>query len=211
MQQTRQSGFTLFEITFAIVIMLLLATIMMMGQDFTINAQVSRLERDFRSIQTAIYDSQDGVHSQHGDVRKVSLSSQDAAVSNNNGNSSAVIEGNWNSTSGEIFRLWKRIRPAGFAHGLAETNLNVRVPLKLPGGVIGVSETRDALIAGLKGNYAICTNNIAGRLAKKLDLVMDDGNTASGSMRVSNSIGGAAIAADSVVNDATYMVCLGIL
>jgi hypothetical protein len=38
---------------------------------------------------------------------------------------------------------------------------------------------------------------------------MDDGNTASGSMRVSNSRGGTGIATDSIVNGSPYMVCLG--
>jgi type II secretory pathway pseudopilin PulG len=211
MQRMSQFGFTLFEITFAIVIMFLLATIMVMGQDFTINSQVNRLEHDFRSIQTAIYDTQDKVRSKYGDARKVSLRMQDSAASSNNGNSSPYIDVNWNSTSGEAFKLWKKVLPAGFAQGLADTNLIASAPLKLPGGIIGISETHDALIAGLKGNYAICTNNIAGRVAKKLDLVMDDGNTASGSMRVSNLIGGAAIATDSIVNGSVYMVCLGVL
>jgi type II secretory pathway pseudopilin PulG len=206
----RQSGFTLFEITFAIVIMFLLATIMVMGQDFTINSQVNRLEHDFRSIQTAIYDVQDGMRSKHGDARKISLHLEDSVASGNNSNLNANIEANWNSASGEAFKLWQNVRPAGLEQGSAGINLNARVPLKLSGGIIGISETYDALIPGLKGNYAICTNNIAGRVAKKLDLVMDDGNTASGSMRVSNSIGGIAIASDSIVNGSAYMVCMGL-
>lgn len=210
MQRGKQFGFTLFEITFAVVIMLLLATIMVMGQDFTVNSQVNRLERDFRSIQTAIYDSQDWVRLKRGDARKVSLHLPDAAASSDNGNSNAIVDGNWNSTSGEIFRLWKNVRPAGVVPGSPDTNLNAPIPLKLPGGVIGISETRNALIAGLKGNYAICSNNIPGQLVKKLDFVMDDGNTDSGSMRVSNSVGGTAIATDSIVNSSVYMVCLGV-
>jgi type II secretory pathway pseudopilin PulG len=210
MQRMRQSGFTLFEITFAIVIMFLLATIMVMGQDFTTNSQVNRLEHDFRSIQTAIYDVQDGMRSKRGDVRKVSLHLENSAAPGNNDNLNAIIEGKWNSASGETFKLWQNVRPAGLAQGSAGINLNARVPLKLPGGIIGISETYDALIAGLEGNYTICASNIAGRLAKKLDLVMDDGNTASGSMRASHSMGAAAISTDGIVNGSVYMVCLGV-
>jgi hypothetical protein len=91
-----------------------------------------------------------------------------------------------------------------------DTNLQVPVPLKLPGGFIGVSGTDSAIIAGLNGDYIICTNNIAGKLAKELDLVMDDGNTASGLMRVSNFVGGVGIARESIVDSARYMVCLGV-
>lgn len=180
-------------------IVCLLATVMVMGQTLTVDSQVGRLESDFRSIQTAIYDSQDEAHRQ-GNMRKVSFASA------NNGNRNGNIDGNWNSSSGEYFQLWKYARAGGDADKIA----HLHAPLKLSGGVIAVSETYDALIAGLKGNYAICTNNIAGQVVKKLDLVMDDGNTASGLMRVTNSIGGMAIATDSIVKSTTYMVCLGV-
>ena len=209
MQRTSQSGFTLFEIGFAIAIVCLLATVTVMGQDFTINSQVNRLELDFRSIQSAVYDSQDGGRTKHGDFHKASLYLQDAAALGNN-NLNAIQDGSWNSASGETFKIWKYIRQAGFAQSPGGTNPHARASLKLPGGVIGVSETDSTLIAGLAGNYTICTNNIAGRVVKKLDLVMDDGNTASGSMRVSNSIGGTAIATDNIVNSAVYMVCMGV-
>jgi hypothetical protein len=57
----------------------------------------------------------------------------------------------------------------------------------------------------------VSTNNIAGKFVTKLDLVMDDGNTATGSMRTSSSIGGTAIATDSIVDSTAYVVCLGVL
>jgi type II secretory pathway pseudopilin PulG len=211
MQRSIQSGFTLYEIVFAIVIMLLLVTIMVMGQDLTINSQVHRIEHDFRSIQTAIYDSQDGASSKHGGARKVSVQLQDATVLNDSGAPNVIIEGNWNSSSGMLFKLWRNIHQANLTQGLTDKNRNAHDPLKLPGGVIGVSETDNALIAGLNGYYTICTNNIAGKLVTKLDLVMDDGNTATGSMRTSSSIGGTAIATDSIVDSTAYVVCLGVL
>jgi type II secretory pathway pseudopilin PulG len=211
MQRISQLGFTLFEITFVIVITLLLLTIIVMGQDFTINSQVNRLERDFRIIQTAIYDAQNVVSSNHGDARKVSLHLQGSDISSNNNDSNASFIDNWNSTSGEAFEVWQKARPADFAKGLTDTSLKALVSLKLPGGVIGVSQTQNEFIEGLKGNYAICANNITGRLAKRLDFVMDDGNTASGSMKVSSSIGGTAIVTDSIVDKSTYMVCQGVL
>ncbi len=210
MQRNSQSGFTLFEMGFAIAIVCLLATVTVMGQDFTINSQVNRLERDFRSIQNAVYDSQDAVRSKHGDIHKASLRLQDAVAAGNNSSLNSIQDGSWNSASGETFKIWKYIRQTGFAQNSGDTNPRPRVSLKLPGGIIGVSETDSTLITGLAGNYTICTNNIAGRLVKKLDLVMDDGNTASGSMRVSNSIGGTAIATENIVNSSVYMVCMGV-
>jgi hypothetical protein len=210
MQRNCQFGFTMFEIGSATAIICLLATIMLMGREFTINSQVKRLERDFRSIQTAVYDLRDGLRLKQGDVRKVSLHLQDAAAPSNNGNLDASLDVNWNSTSGVPFKLWKKVRSGTLAQGSMDTNLQVPVPLKLPGGFIGVSGTDSAIIAGLNGDYIICTNNIAGKLAKELDLVMDDGNTASGLMMVSNSVGGAGIAKDSIADGARYLVCLGV-
>jgi type II secretory pathway pseudopilin PulG len=207
-QGSSQSGFTLFEIGLAVAIVCLLATVTLMGQDYTINSQVNRLERDFRSIQNAVYDLQDGVRSRHGDIHKASLNLQDAAVSGNNLN--MVQDGNWTSTSGETFKIWRYVRPAALAQSSWAENKQAQAPIKLPGGILGVSETDSTLITGLAGKYTICTTNIAGRLVKKLDLVMDDGNTASGSMRASNLIGGAAVTSDNISNSATYMVCLGV-
>jgi hypothetical protein len=211
MQRVGQSGFTLFEVTFVVVITLLLLTAILMGEDFTINSRVNRLQRDFRSIQTAIYDSQDETSSNRSDVRKVSLHLQVSDGSNNNSDSNASFGNNWNSTSGETFEVWQKVRPAGFAKGLTATHLNILASLKLPGGIIGVSQTQNEFIAELKGNYAICAIDVAGRLAKKLDFVMDDGNTTSGSVKVASSIGGTVIATDSIVDRSTYMVCQGIL
>jgi type II secretory pathway pseudopilin PulG len=212
-QRTNQSGFTLFEIGLAIVIICLLATFVVIGQNFTIYFQVNRLEHDFRSIQTAIYDSRDGVRSKHGVARKVSLHLQDSAIPGNNSNLNMIADRNWNSASGEDFKLWYKVHPPGFAQGSTDANLNVYVPpkLQLPGGVVEISETYNEPIPGFKGNYSICANNIAGKLVKQLDLVLDDGNTASGSMMVSNSVGGTAIATDSIISSSVYMVCLEVL
>ena len=210
MQRNCQFGFTMFEIGSAIAIICLLGTIMLMGRDFTINSQVKRLERDFRSFQSAVYDSRESLRLSQGDVRKVSLHLQDAAASGNYGNLNISLDGNWNSTSGVSFKLWKKVRSGTLALGSMDMNPPAPVPLKLPGGFIGVSGTDSSIIVGLGGDDIICTNNIAGKLAKELDLVMDDGDTASGLMMVSNSVGGAGIARDSIVDSARYMVCLGV-
>jgi prepilin-type N-terminal cleavage/methylation domain-containing protein len=210
MQRTRQSGFTLFEIGVTIVIFCLLATLVVIGQNFTANSQVHRLEHDFRSLQTAIYDSQDWKRSTLGDFRKASFNLQDSVAFGNGSNLNAILGESWNSSSGATFNLWQSVRPTGLAQNSSDVMPNAYAPLKLSGNFFGVSETYNSPISGLKGNFIICTNNVAGRLAKKIDLVMDDGNTASGSMRVSGSIGGTAIAVDGVVDSSTYLVCLDV-
>jgi len=198
----------MFEITFAIVIICLSVTAMWIGQNVTINLKVDHLAHDFHSIQMAIYDSQDGLRTKHDNVHKASLRLPDSAAVGDNNNWNAILGGSWNSTSGESFSLWQNLRPAGLAQGSTNKNPNSYVPLKSYGSGSGVPENYSALIAGLNGDYIICSHNIAGRFAKELDLVMDDGNAASGPLRVTNSIGGKGIATDSIDNGAAYMVCL---
>ncbi len=202
MRRIRQFGFTLFEITFVIVMFVLLATLILMAQHVTRDLKVSRLDHDLHRLQAAIYDSQDR-------LRPMSSHSTDSGPFGNS-DWNAIVGENWESTSGETFNLWQSTRLADFARGPKVTNSNAYVPVKSSGGITGVSKAFSAPIAGLKGDYIICTENIAGGLVKQLDLEMDDGNTASGSMMASDAVGGAGIAADSIADSSTYMVCLGV-
>jgi hypothetical protein len=58
----------------------------------------------------------------------------------------------------------------------------------------------------------ICSNGILGKFAKQLDITMDDGNTATGTMRVAAN--GATTKAPALTNgevqdDTPYLVCQG--
>lgn len=210
MRQNNQGGATLFEITSVMAIVLLLITILLIGQKVTLNIQVNRLERDFNSIEATIFDA-------HNRLRPMKIISHDApsnllvsTADSNNSNWNAIIDGSWNSTSGDTFNVWQNVLEAGLPQGSTNKNLKAYVPLKPSGSVIDISEASSAPIAELKGNYIICSSNIDGSLVKQLDLVIDDGNTASGSMMVSNTIGGAAVTTYGIVNSNTYTVCMGV-
>jgi hypothetical protein len=132
-------------------------------------------------------------------------------VAVHNGNGNFVIDGSWNSTSGESFNLWQHVRLAGFIKGATDVGMHAYVPLNASGGVLGLSESAASPIEGLGGNYIICSDNIAGKLVRQLDLTLDDGNTAEGAMLVSNaSVGGAGIATESIKDGSFYLACLGV-
>jgi type II secretory pathway pseudopilin PulG len=207
MQQQKQSGFSLFEITFVIVLTCLLATIMVIGQNFTISSKVNLLKQDFNRLQTVLYETQIDLSPKQGNFHEASLHSQNATATSNNSNRKNIL-GNWKSASGEIFNLWQNALPADPAKGTV--NSSTYIPLVPSGNNFGFPEVARAPIAGLISNYIICTNNIEGRLVKQLDMVMDNGNTASGPMMASRTVGGAGIATDNIISGSTYMVCLGV-
>ncbi|OIR01239.1 hypothetical protein GALL_167110 [mine drainage metagenome] len=209
MQRINQAGFTLFELAISIATICLLASFMLMiGHTVTINTKVNRLDRDLNSIRSAIYDAQDkSSPATSGNMRKLPSRIADSAGPGDSNNLNAIIGGGWRSASGENFSLWKRIRPAGLGKDAVN---NAYAPLKMSGDSIDASEASNPPIAGINGNYIICTNNIAGTLAKRLDFVMDDGNTGSGTMMASSQIGGAGIATDEISGSEAYLICLGV-
>lgn len=209
MQRKNQSGFTLFEAAISIATICLLASFMVMiGHKVTINTRVNRLDRDLNSIRSAIYDAQDkSSPATHGNIRKPASGIADSTAPGDSSNLNAIVGGGWRSASGETFSLWKRIRPAGLGQDAIN---NAYAPLKMSGSSIDASDASSPPIAGINGNYIICTNNIAGTLAKRLDFVMDDGNTGSGTMMASSQIGGASIATDDISSSAAYLICLGV-
>jgi hypothetical protein len=70
----------------------------------------------------------------------------------------------------------------------------------------------------LRGTYIVCSQGILGKFAKQLDITMDDGNTATGSVQVmANQAANQTTAVAAVpttgtggIDDATsYTVCMG--
>jgi hypothetical protein len=89
-------------------------------------------------------------------------------------------------------------------------------PKNSVGGVIGINSAASTTvqITGMTGTYQICSTGILGKFAKQLDIQMDDGNTATGSMRTTTNVtsttfGATAATATASVDDATsYTVCM---
>jgi len=63
----------------------------------------------------------------------------------------------------------------------------------------------------MSGSYFICSDGIQGKLAKQIDITMDDGNTEVGSVRVAaGPYAGTeltAVATTAIVDGNTYIVC----
>ena len=207
----RQSGFTLIEIAIVLVIIGLLLGGILKGQELINSARVKNLATDFRNIPVFIYGYQDKFRALPGDDLAAVAHVGTTTVTPGAGNGNGVIEGAWDSGTAaaptEAFLFWQHVRLAGLAPGptaLAATDFQQRNAV---GGTIGVQGA--APFTGMTGTYFICSGAILGRFAKQLDSLLDDGNTATGSMMVGTTLP-TAIATGTIVDATPYIVCMGI-
>jgi prepilin-type N-terminal cleavage/methylation domain-containing protein len=226
-----QSGFTLIEIAIVLVIIGLLLGGVLKGQELINSARVKNLATDFKNIPVFIYGYQDKFRALPGD---------DAAVATHLGatatacapaaaglcvTGNGVINGAWNASAitRESFVFWQHVRLAGLAPGSTDTAAADYLPVNASGGNIGIqsgtsvaadSPIQDSANAALRGSYVICSSGILGKFVKQLDIQMDDGNTATGSMLATEVTGyaiGASATATAAINDAdSYIVCMGV-
>ena len=217
----QQSGFTLVEIAIVLVIIGLLLGGVLKGQELINSAKVKNLIGDFKAIPLFIYGYQDKYRALPGDdsaaVTHVGSGATLAPTSTTLGN--GRIEGNYNSVTAtdESLAFWQQVRLANLAAGSTDfssaTAIAAAVPRNAEGGRVGIQSTSP--ITGMTGSYFICSDAIQGKFAKQIDITMDDGNTATGSVRVmaSGYTGTAQTAVpstgtNSIVDDTTYTVCV---
>ena len=215
--RSQQSGFTLVEIAIVLVIIGLLLGGILKGQELINSAKVKNLANDFRVIPTYIYAYQDKFKALPGDDPAADTHLP-TGVAADKGNGNGVIDGAWNTTTktDESWRFWREVRLANLAAGPtdADTPDPEYVPKNAVSGILGVSSTTAAQIhiTGMTGTYQVCSKGILGKFAKQLDIQMDDGNTATGSMRAvldTAALGaGGGVATGSIDEAAAYTVCM---
>ncbi len=220
MMNRNQPGFTLIEIAIVLVIIGLLLGGVLKGQELINSAKVKNLAGDFKNIPVFIYGYQDKFKALPGDDANVAVHVTGGTVcapvaANLCATGNGIIEGAWNATSivSESFVFWQHVRLAGLAPGPTDTTVADYLPKNAAGGTIGVTNAGNTAITGLKGSYIICSDAIPGKFAKQLDIALDDGNTATGSMMVTaagTATGGTPIATASIVDDTPYLVCMGV-
>jgi prepilin-type N-terminal cleavage/methylation domain-containing protein len=223
----QQSGFTLVEIAIVLVIIGLLLGGILKGQELINSARVKNLANDYRTIPTYVYAYQDKFKALPGDDCLAKTHVGAPAVDQPNpctapfGN--GVINGLWNSTTAtdETFLFWQHVRLANLAAGPTNTTDPEYIPKNAMGAITGISSATDAQIQidnsatntsnPMRGTYQICQKGILGKFAKQLDIQMDDGNTASGSMRAQPdgaALGSASTATASLDDALPYTVCM---
>ena len=213
--RSQQSGFTLVEIAIVLVIIGLLLGGILKGQELINSAKVKNIANDFRVIPTYIYAFQDKFKALPGDDAQVAVHVSGATLSTAGPVGNGVIDGAWNSTAAadESFVFWQHVRLANLASGSTTLADPEYVPKNAVGGIIGISSTTtpQVHITGMTGTYQICSKGLLGKFVKQLDIQMDDGNTATGSMRAvldTAALGTAAVATATIDEAAPYTVCM---
>jgi prepilin-type N-terminal cleavage/methylation domain-containing protein len=220
--KAQQSGFTLVEIAIVLVIIGLLLGGILKGQELINSAKVKSLANDFRTIPTYIYAYQDKYKALPGDDQNAlnhigATSGAVPATTPAGKQGNGVIDGNWYSgtNTDESYLFWQHIRLSNLAPGPTNVADPAYWPTNAMGGVIGINSATAATaqITGMTGTYQICSSGILGKFVKQLDIQMDDGDTATGSMRATTNVGTttftqtAATPTANIDDATTYTVC----
>ena len=213
----KQAGFTLIELAIVLVIIGLLLGGVLRGQELINSAKVKNMANDFRSIPVYVYGYQDKFKALPGDDK--TADQHVGAGATQIGNGDGQLGGRWNDVpaiTSEASMFWLHVRLGGFAQGSTNLTAADYYPKNADGGDIGfeAGRTTNPAIAGLKGTYVICSKGILGKYVKQLDLTMDNGDTATGSMMATPVTGYALDAtptATTAIDDgAAYVVCYAV-
>jgi len=236
MMKRNQSGFTLIEIAIVLVIIGLLLSGILKGQELINSAKVKNIAADFKNIPVFIYGYQDKFRALPGDdatigtanthVAGASACSPSAAAKCTVGN--GIIDGAWNAhgVTDESYLFWQHVRLSGFAPGATAIPGTPAIgdgylPTNAVGGEIGIQSnanfntitTNAAGTAGtgMTGTYVICSQGILGKFVRQLDITLDDGNSDAGSMRALDpAAAGKSIIVGGIQEGQTYTVCMGV-
>ena len=213
----QQSGFTLVEIAIVLVIIGLLLGGVLKGQELINSAKAKSYAQDFRTIQSALYGFQDRYKGIPGDLAGANTKINGATLAAGT-LGDGKIDGVWDTVTltNESCLAWQHLRLAGFLAGNTINNCatgSAYLQTNADGGRIGISSTMH--ITGMTGSYNICSDGVLGRIAKQLDIQLDDGVSNTGSFRIivrataPAASGAAVVPSATLPDDSTpYTVCL---
>jgi prepilin-type N-terminal cleavage/methylation domain-containing protein len=189
----RQAGFTLVEIAAVLVIAGLIYGSVLKNQELVASATAKRLASDFRTVTTAVHTYQ-GLHrSLPGDDRAVPQHVAGALQATTPAGriGDARIDGAWNSLTAtdESYLLWQHLRLAGLFGGSAAVPAAPAAgddynPRNGVDGRVGITSDMVLTAGSWPAAFFACSSGIQGRLARRVDWMLDDGNTLSGNVRV---------------------------
>ncbi|MGY1489431.1 prepilin-type N-terminal cleavage/methylation domain-containing protein [Methylobacillus pratensis] len=217
----KTSGFTLIELAIVLVIIGLLLGGVLKGQELINSAKAKNIANDLKNVQILLYGYQDKYRALPGDDPAVEahITGGRRATTPANGQAGR-IDGHWNSVTDtdESYLFWQHVRLAGLATGSTQIGTDAYIPRNADGGRIGVQSLNGFNTiqdAGnpMVGTFVVCSDGVTGRLAKQIDVLLDDGLTDNGAVRVTTTPAAVGTAGNSLANAAvpdggTFTVCM---
>ena len=209
-----QSGFTLVEIAIVLVIIGLMLGGVLQGQQLIENSRVRAAVNDFRGIPAAVNSYYERYRFQPGDdtsatqaLRGANWISQVAGNGDGFVTSASFAAVNFTATPiTEQLYFWNHLRAAGFVSGDPVLATALAAPRNPFGGATII--TSAAAYAMPANQNKICMNNVPGTAANALDLSLDDGNSATGTFRASDTVSSTVPGASVYYEGTYYTVCL---
>ncbi|MDR5170255.1 prepilin-type N-terminal cleavage/methylation domain-containing protein [Methylobacillus flagellatus] len=188
----KTSGFTLIELAIVLVIIGLLLGGVLKGQELINSAKAKSMANDFKNTQILLYAYQDKFRALPGDDANVANHVTNGVLATAGTQGNARIEGQWNSENiaEESYLFWQHVRLAGLASGSTVIGDQAYIPRNADGGRLGIQSINgfntitDAGVNAMVGAFVVCSGGVVGRLAKQIDVLLDDGVTNSGNVRV---------------------------
>ena len=186
----KQSGFTLVELAIVLVIIGLILAAVLKGQEMMSNAKVKNVINELKGIATAYYAYEDRYKAIPGDdINATAHLGQTAIAGGGDGILNGTFKDNAGTPATESQLFWQHTRLAGFMTGAA-TATTAPVGTNSFGGILGVQSDiasqaapgTSTPVLGLLGNV-VCSGNIPWKIAQAVDIVMDDGNSDTGTVR----------------------------
>ncbi|WP_047552406.1 prepilin-type N-terminal cleavage/methylation domain-containing protein [Methylotenera sp. G11] len=208
-----QTGFTLIELAIVLVIIGLLLGGVLKGQELINSAKAKNIASDFKNTQILIYGYQDKFKAIPGDDANVArhVTGGVAATTPAGTLNNAQINGAWDSVTNtdESFLFWQHVRLAGLSTGPTNLADPAYLPRNADSGRMGVQSIAGFnTINNMTGSYVVCSENIAGRLVRQIDINLDDGDTAGGSLQAIVAGNPAPVITANIVDGTPYTVCM---
>lgn len=190
---SRQAGFTMIEVAAVMVIGGLIYGSVLKNQELVASATAKRLATDFTTVSTAIRTYQAQYRSLPGDDASagahVNGAMQATTPAGSIGN--ARIDGAWNSLTetDESFVVWQHLRLSRIVSGTAAvpaspTAGDAYIQRNGAEGRLGVTSTPVLTAGSWPAALFTCSDNIDGRLARRIDRMLDNDDTLTGDLRV---------------------------
>ena len=216
----RQKGFTLVEIAIVLVIIGLLLGGILKGQEMITQAKIKNVIADMSGVSAAMYGYQDRYRTLPGDD-KGAKARWNTGITEGTDIGDGIISGTYLAASpAETAEFWRHLRLAGFVAGSGAEQ-----PFNAVSGRMGVqtgdgTATTPGAVLNTAGPPAIpgistllmCSANLPDKIAISVDAQMDDGVSATGSVRAIKQAApndGVTGEADAYTEDgvSTYVVC----